>query len=68
MCANDPTRSVTIVRFEESSPAHVVVYEGKHVGLPYDYAEMEKVVPLIHGVTDRRIDLQAMRYHQTVSR
>ena len=35
---------------EVGSPAHVFVQKGKHVGLPYAHAEMEKVVPLVHGV------------------
>jgi hypothetical protein len=36
---------------------HVLVEEGEHIGLPNVHAEMEKVVPIVHCMTDRRIDL-----------
>ena len=55
------TTDAPAASLEGGSPARVFIQKGKHVGLPYAHAEMEKVVPLVHGGADWRIDLQAMR-------
>jgi hypothetical protein len=43
------------------SSVHVFVKKSEYVGLPDFHAEMEKVVPVVHGLADWRIDLQSMR-------
>jgi len=40
---------------------HVLIQEGKHIGLPNAHAEEREIVPVIRCAADWRVNLQAVR-------